>query len=183
MSLRSAAAERRQKTASSLANGAVTDYFRQFSQDVYSGHYDAASLSRPKSFYSAGYSTVTFIPDATPHGLPAGRRSLRHRGQEGDHPGAGSPGAVLLRPRQYGTMINGIFTIGASNVVYDGGFRSTAASDRVRKQHPVQRRPRGGQRQRLGRGVGRHRRRPLLQRARAREPSRSTGPSTTTSPR
>ena len=48
VSLRSAAAERRQKTASSLANGAVTDYFRQFSQDVYNGHYDAASLSRPK---------------------------------------------------------------------------------------------------------------------------------------
>ncbi len=123
VSLRSAAAERRQKTASSLANGAVTDYFRQFSQDVYNGHYDAASLSRPKSFYSAGYSTVTFIPDET-------RRTvyLRAEGVYGTEAKKVTTRVLEALVQfysdlvQYGTMINGIFTIGASNVVYDGGF-------------------------------------------------------------
>jgi len=121
--LKSAMAERRQKTASQMAHSAVTDYFRQFSQDAYNGHYDTDTLSRPESFYSNGFSTVTFIPDAVNRTLYIEARGVY-----------GTP----ARPRttkvlealvqfssdlvQYGTMINGAFTVSASNVVYDGGF-------------------------------------------------------------
>lgn len=121
--VRSAVAERQQKTASGLANSAVTDYFRQFSQNAYSGHYDTATLSRPQTFYSAGFSTVTFIPDPTNHTL-----YLKATGVYGN---AAKPKASKILEAliqfysdlvQYGTMINGAFTVSASNVTYDGGF-------------------------------------------------------------
>ncbi|MBI5208521.1 MAG: hypothetical protein HY927_00945 [Elusimicrobia bacterium] len=121
--LRSAVAERRQKTASALANGAVSDYFRQFSQNAYGGHYDTDALSRPESFYSAGYSTVTFIPDEV-------NRTL-HVKATGVYGTEARPLTTRILEAlvqfssdlvQYGTMINGAFAIGASNVTYDGGF-------------------------------------------------------------
>ena len=95
----------------------------RFSQNAYSGHYDTADLSRPQTFYSAGYSTVTFIPDSLGHTL-----YLRAEGVYG------TPAKPLTKQIlealiqfasdlvQYGTMVNGPFTISASNVSYDGGF-------------------------------------------------------------
>lgn len=121
--LRAALQERRQKTASQIANGVVTDYMRQFSQDPYKGHYDMPSLSRPESFYSSGFSSVTFLADSANRTL-----YLKALG------GYGTPQRPLARKTlealiqfqsdltQYGTMVNGPFTISASNVTYDGGL-------------------------------------------------------------
>jgi hypothetical protein len=121
--LRGAMHERQQKTAVQAANSAFTDYMRQFSQDAYSGHYDAASLSRPESFFGKTGSSVTFIADEV-------NRTVYLRA-EGLY---GSPGSIQARRTlealiqfqsdltQYGTMINGPFTIGASNVTYGGGL-------------------------------------------------------------
>lgn len=115
--------EKRQKTSAILANSAITDYMRQFSQDAYNGHYEAATLSRPETFYSAGFSTVTFIPDEV-------NRTVYLKAEGG----YGTVSAPLARKilealvqfssdlTQYGTMINGPFTISASNVRYNGGL-------------------------------------------------------------
>ena len=115
--------EKRQMTAAYIANSVVTDYMRQFSQDAYNGHYDTDTLSRPKTFYSAGFSTVTFITDQV-------NRTVYLRAQGG----YGNVASPLARKTlealiqfssdltQYGTMINGPFTISASNVGYKGGL-------------------------------------------------------------
>lgn len=122
-SMRTAMAERRQKTASQLANGALTDYFRQFSQSNYSGHYDPDSLSRPQSFYSSGFSTVTFTPDQQHHSL-----YLKAEGVYGtpSRPKTTRVLEALIKFYsdlvRFGTMINGAYTVSASNVTYLGGF-------------------------------------------------------------
>ena len=121
--IRSAVAERRQKTASQYANSAVTDYFRQFSQDAYGGHYDTASLTRPRTFYSAGYSTVTFTADEAERTL-----YIKATGVYGTQAAPKTTRVLEALVQffsdlvQYGTMVNGVFTVGASNVAYDGGF-------------------------------------------------------------
>lgn len=121
--LKSAVQERRQKTATQLANAVVTDYMRQFSQDPYNGHYDPDRLERPESLYEGGFSTVTFIADEV-------NRSV-HLSATG---GYGSPENPQARRRlealvqfssdltQYGTMSNGPFTISANNAAYEGGL-------------------------------------------------------------
>lgn len=122
-SLKVGMAERRQKVAAELANGAMTDYFRQFAQDVYSGHYDTDTLSRPKSFYSAGYSTVTFASDAVNHTVYVKARGVY--GTEADPKTAKTLEAIirffsdLVR---FGTMVNGPFSITSDDVTYAGGF-------------------------------------------------------------
>ncbi len=121
--VRSAVAERQQKTASGMANAVATDYFRQFSQNAYEGHYDTQSLSRPQTFYSAGFSTVTFIPDATNHSL-----YLKASGSYGSQAQPKTTRVLEAMIQfysdlvQYGTMVNGAFTVSASNVNYFGGF-------------------------------------------------------------
>ncbi|MBI5245254.1 MAG: hypothetical protein HY922_16450 [Elusimicrobia bacterium] len=121
--IKSTMAERRQKTAAEIANSALTDYFRQFSQDPYNGHYDTDSLSRPETFYSAGYSTVTFIPDQVNRTL-----YLKAKGVYGtpSRPLTTKILEALVQFSsdlvQYGTMVNGAFTVSASNVTYLGGF-------------------------------------------------------------
>jgi hypothetical protein len=121
--LKSAMAERRQRTATQMANSAVTDYFRQFSQDAYNGHYDIDTLSRPESFYANGFSTVTFIPDSVNRTL-----YVQAKGVYGtpDRPLTTKVLEALVQFSsdlvQYGTMVNGAFTVSASNVTYDGGF-------------------------------------------------------------
>ena len=121
--LRSAVHERKQMTAAQAANSAVMDYMRQFSQDAYSGHYDSASLSRPDSVFARAGSSVTFIADEVNRTV-----YLRSTGFYGD---AASPETTrtleaLIQFQsdltQYGTMVNGPFTISASNVGYDGGL-------------------------------------------------------------
>lgn len=121
--MKSSMQEKRQMTATYIANSVVTDYMRQFSQDAYNGHYDTDTLARPKTFYSAGFSTVTFIPDQV-------NRTVYLRAQGG----YGKPASPLARKvlevliqfssdlTQYGTMLNGPFTISASNVSYKGGL-------------------------------------------------------------
>ncbi|HAM35293.1 MAG TPA: hypothetical protein DCP85_05125 [Elusimicrobia bacterium] len=123
VTMRSAIAEQRQKTAAGMANDVVTDYMRQFSQDAYNGHYDIDKLDRPETFYSNGFSTVAFETDQI-------NRSVYLRA-EGSY---GTPNNPLARKviealiqfqsdlTQYGTMINGAFTISADNASYDGGL-------------------------------------------------------------
>ncbi|MBI5623668.1 MAG: hypothetical protein HY924_07825 [Elusimicrobia bacterium] len=119
----SAMQDRRQQTAALIANNAVTDYMRQFSQNAYDGHYDADQLSRPEAFYSAGFSTVTFEADQVNRTV-----FLRATGTYGTEakPLARKVLEALIQFQsdlvQYGTMVNGAFTVSASNVRYDGGF-------------------------------------------------------------
>ncbi|MDE2492095.1 MAG: hypothetical protein KGM24_14700 [Elusimicrobia bacterium] len=123
-SIRASVAESHQTAALGYANGVVMDYLRQFSQDPYSGHYDAASLARSDFFYENGFSTVTYIPDAVNHNL-----YLRAEGTFAS--GAGTARATRAIEAvihfqspltRYGTMINGPFTISGSNVTYIGGM-------------------------------------------------------------
>lgn len=123
-SVRGAVAESHQKTAVGYANGVIMDYMRQFSQNPYSGHYDAASLSRNDFLYSNGFSTVTYVADAFNHNL-----YLRATGTFGAGPGiakaARSIEALIHFQSpltKYGTMIDGPFTISRSNVTYIGGM-------------------------------------------------------------
>ncbi len=122
-SVRASVADSRQKTALGYANGAIMDYMRQFSQDPYSGHYDAASLARDNFLYQNGFSTATFIADPVNHNL--------YLHAEGDFTAGGgarsrrSISAVIHFQSpltKYGTMINGPFTISRSNVEYIGGM-------------------------------------------------------------
>ncbi|MBI4679556.1 MAG: hypothetical protein HY748_18440 [Elusimicrobia bacterium] len=121
--LLSAMAEKRQKTAAFIANSVVTDYMRQFSQDAYNGHYDVDRLSRPETFYSAGFSSMTFEADQVNRTV-----FLRAVGTYGSEakPLARKTLEALIQFQsdlvQYGTMVNGAFTVSASNVGYDGGF-------------------------------------------------------------
>jgi len=124
--VKAAVADREQKNASELADDVVTDYFRQFSQDPYNGHYDEADLERPDYFYSAGYSTVTFTADSVHHTL-----YLRAEGVAGSTAtAAGTHERVLEALIQfvsplalYGSMFNSATTLsGGSGTVYDGGF-------------------------------------------------------------
>lgn len=119
----SSMAERRQKTAAQIANSALTDYMRQFSQDAYNGHYDPASLDRGEDFYSAGFSSITYVADEVNRTV-----YVRARGHYGsaDNIQASKTLEALVQFQsdltQYGTMVNGNFTISASNVSYDGGM-------------------------------------------------------------
>ncbi|MDP3542828.1 MAG: hypothetical protein Q8T11_10235 [Elusimicrobiota bacterium] len=121
--LRSAVQERRQKTATQMANAIVTDYMRQFSQDPYNGHYDTDRLQRPEAVFEGGFSTVTFTADEinrTVHLTATG--------------GYGAPENPQARRRlealvqfssdltQFGTMSNGPFSISANNAAYEGGL-------------------------------------------------------------
>ncbi|MDE2143424.1 MAG: hypothetical protein KGJ84_13535 [Elusimicrobia bacterium] len=121
-SVRASVSESHQKTALGYANSAIMDYMRQFSQDPYSGHYDAASLARNNYLYQNGFSTVTYVPDAVNHNL-----YLR---AEGNFTSPGVPTRRAISAvihfqsplTKYGTMINGPFTISGSHVTYEGGM-------------------------------------------------------------
>ncbi len=116
--MKSAMAERRQKNASQTANNAMTDYMRQFSQDANNGHYDLDALSRPETFYDAGYSTVTFEADEAARSLYVSARGVAGSSEKGIE--------ALVRfvsdLTQYGNMFNGAASLGYSNIVYSGGF-------------------------------------------------------------
>ena len=116
-SMKSAIQDRRQKTAAQLANNLMTDYMRQMSQDAYNGHYDTDSLSRPQTLYAAGFSTAAFTADESNRTLYI--RAEGAYGSEAD-PKARKVLEALIQFQsdlvQYGTMVNGPFTISASNV-------------------------------------------------------------------
>ncbi len=121
--IKSVQAEKRQKSADELANNALTDYMRQFSQSYYTDHYDPSNLNRPESFYSVGFTSVAFISDSVNHTL-----FIQAKGKYGQSSAKPLSEQVLTALIQFfsdvtrfGTMINGPFTISASNVGYNGG--------------------------------------------------------------
>ncbi|MFH1619895.1 MAG: hypothetical protein ABIG11_08320 [bacterium] len=115
--------EKRQKTAAEIANDVIMDYMRQFSQSPSGDHYALDTLERPQTFYSSGFSTVTVIPDSINRTV-----YLKAQGSYGTQskPLARKTLEALIQfasdITQYGTMLNGPFTISASNVTYDGGL-------------------------------------------------------------
>lgn len=121
-SLRAAVQESHQKSSIGWANSAVMDYMRQFSQDPYNGHYDAASLSRSAFFYQNGFSTVTYVADKVNHNV--------YLSASGVYTGGGSRTQRRVEAvihfssmlTKFGTMINGPITLNASNVTYEGGM-------------------------------------------------------------
>lgn len=121
--VRSVTRARQQKTAAQLAVDVVTDYMRQFSQDAYKGHYDAASLSRPTQSYGGGYSTVAFDADPLDHNVFLTVTAGYGRP---DNPTTVKTVEALIHFQspltRFGTMFDAPSTISASNVTYDGGF-------------------------------------------------------------
>ncbi|GEM_PF-1701159 len=120
--LRHSMRERQQSEAAALASQAMIDYMRQFSQDYFSGHYDAASLDRNRSLYEAGFTEVDYEAYPAAHAL-----YVEARGKYGKDPDAPLAGRRLSAAVQfisdltdYGTLINGAFTISADNVTYYG---------------------------------------------------------------
>jgi hypothetical protein len=116
--------ERQSKTARVLSNNVLVDYMRQFSQDHYDGHYDAAALARAQVFYDVGFSSVSITPDSDNHTL-----FIRAYGQYGADASAPKTTKSLSGLIQFvsdltrfGTMINSAFTISAANVNYSGGM-------------------------------------------------------------
>ena len=114
--------EKQLKMSGSLASNVLVDFMRQFSQSYYEGHYDADALTRNPVFYSAGFSSVNTEADAQNH-----RLFIHAAGQYGG--AAAAPladkslyGAVqfISDLTDYGTLIDGAFTISASNVAYAG---------------------------------------------------------------
>ena len=116
--------ERQIKSARILANNAVVDYMRSFSQNYYADHYDTDNLARPESFYRVGFTDVSVTADRLNHFIYV--EAIGKYGTSSDNP--------LFRKKLYsviqfvspwtdfGTMIDSNFTISASNVVYYGKF-------------------------------------------------------------
>jgi len=120
--LKSSLKEKQLKVSGSLASNILVDFMRQFSQNYYEGHYDADSLNRNPAFYAAGFSEVNAEADAQNHRLFI--RATGKYGRDQDSPLADKNlyGAVqfISDLTDYGTLINGTFTISADNVVYYG---------------------------------------------------------------
>jgi len=123
-SVRASVAESHQKAALGYANSAIMDYMRQFSQDPYSGHYDAASLARNNFAYSNGFSTVSYIADAVNHNLYLHAEGKFTSGGAGARTQRAISAVIHFQSplTKYGTMINGPFTVSGSNVDYIGGM-------------------------------------------------------------
>ena len=119
--MRAAVAESHAKSSAGYANGVIMDYMRQFSQDPYSGHYDADALARNPLYYDHGYSTATFVADPVNHDLYI---RAEGRSTQGASPTTRVVEAVIHFQSpltKYGTMINGPFTISAG-ATYTGGM-------------------------------------------------------------
>lgn len=115
--------EKRQKSASELANNAIMDFMRQFSQSYYEDHYSVDNLARNEAFYNVGFSSVSFITDSVNHTLYI--QAKGKYGQSASNPLAQKTLDALIQffsdMVRFGTMINSSFGISASNVTYDGG--------------------------------------------------------------
>lgn len=116
--------EKQLKMSGSLASNILVDFMRQFSQSYYEGHYDADALSRAPVFYSVGFSDVQTEADAQGH-----RLFIHATGKYGKDPGLPLSNKHLYGAVQfisdltdYGTMVDGAFTISGSNVTYFGKF-------------------------------------------------------------
>jgi len=121
--VRLAQKEKQLKVASQIANDVIVDYMRQFSQNYYKGHYDIDSLARPKTFYEHGFSSVTVVPNSLEHTV-----YIKAKGSyatESEYKVlADKEVSALIKfisdMTDYGTYVNGTFTISASNVTYYG---------------------------------------------------------------
>ena len=122
--LRFTTSERQIKTARTLANNALVDFMRQFSQDYYSGHYDTASLARAESFYAVGFTSVSVTADSQNHTVFI--EATGKYGASAQSPLARKTLYGLIQfvsdLTDYGTLINGNLTTSASNVTYLGKF-------------------------------------------------------------
>ncbi|OGS06743.1 MAG: hypothetical protein A2270_05630 [Elusimicrobia bacterium RIFOXYA12_FULL_51_18] len=114
--------EKQQKLSGSLASGVLVDFMRQFSQSYYEGHYDTESLSRNPVFRSVGFSSVDTEADAQGH-----RLYIHASGQSGSSAAAPLADKNLYGTVQfisdltdYGTLIDGTFTLGKDNALYMG---------------------------------------------------------------
>lgn len=120
--LKSSLKEKQLKMSGSLASNILVDLMRQFSQNYYEGHYDTDSLSRNSAFYTAGFSEVHTEADAQNHRLYI--QATGKYGRDSASPLADRDlyGAVqfISDLTDYGTLIDGTFTISASNVTYYG---------------------------------------------------------------
>ncbi|OGS06046.1 MAG: hypothetical protein A3I76_01935 [Elusimicrobia bacterium RIFCSPLOWO2_02_FULL_61_11] len=121
-SLRHSYKEKQLGMAGGMANSALVDFMRQFSQNYYEGHYDPDLLARNQPFYSAGFSAAAVAPDAASHRLYI--EAVGKYGKDQNSPLADkklySTVQFISDLTDYGTMINGAFTISASNVTYYG---------------------------------------------------------------
>ena len=121
-SLRHSYKEKQLGMAGALANSALVDFMRQFSQNYYEGHYDPAALARNEPFYAAGFSSVSTEGDAAEHRLYI--EAVGKYGRNKSSPLADkklySAVQFISDLTDYGTMINGAFTISASNITYFG---------------------------------------------------------------
>lgn len=121
-SLKHSYKERQLGMAGALANSALVDFMRQFSQNYYEGHYDAGSLARNEPFYSAGFSSASTEADAAGHRLYI--EAAGKYGSDKDNPLADktlhSAVQFISDLTDYGTLIDGAFTISASNITYFG---------------------------------------------------------------
>jgi len=114
--------EKQQKMAGSLASNVLVDFMRQFSDNYYEGHYDADALSRNPVFYSVGFSAVDTEAVSQDHRLFI--HATGKYGKDSSSPLSDKDlyGAVQFVSdlTDYGTLINGAFTISASDVTYYG---------------------------------------------------------------
>jgi hypothetical protein len=120
--VRLAQKEKQLKLASQMANDFIVDYMRQFSQNYYEGHYDIDSLSRPQSFYEHGFSSVTVIPDSQNHTVYIEARGayVNNKNEVLADKKVSALVKFISDMTDYGTYINGTFTISASNITYYG---------------------------------------------------------------
>ncbi|MEK7722129.1 MAG: hypothetical protein AAB359_07040, partial [Elusimicrobiota bacterium] len=121
-SLRHSYKEKQLGMAGGMANSALVDFMRQFSQNYYEGHYDPDLLARNQPFYSAGFSSASTEADAAGHRLYI--EAVGKYGKDQNSPLADkklySAVQFISDLTDYGTMINGAFTISASNITYYG---------------------------------------------------------------
>ncbi len=114
--------EKQIKIATGIANDVIVDYMRQFSQNYYEGHYDLSVLSRPEYFYDQGFSSVTVVPNAQQHTVYI--ESVGAYAKDKNNILVDRKVSALIKfisdMTDYGTYINGSFTISASNVTYYG---------------------------------------------------------------
>ena len=121
-SLRHSYKEKQLGMAGGMANSALVDFMRQFSQNYYEGHYDPGLLARNQPFYSAGFSAASVEADAAGHRLYI--EAVGKYGKDQHSPLADKKLYATVQfisdLTDYGTMINGVFTINASNITYFG---------------------------------------------------------------
>ena len=120
--LKHSSKEKQQNMAGGLASTVLVDLMRQFSQNYYEGHYAPELLARNQAFYSVGFSSVTIEADAASHRLYI--EAVGKYGKDQNNPLSDKHLHAAVQfisdLTDYGTLINGAFTLSASNITYYG---------------------------------------------------------------